>query len=174
MLWKINYLISCLIGKWILGKVPMCLIGFMYWYIFQNMVGKDEKLGLQRFANNAAASASQFFWPCSFFQPKAFNINISPGLLDWAKLWSSFFFFLNFFFPPVRLSGSLDFWSEFLCFCVQSFWEIAACTDVMSLSPAPITCVFSLTIVCRWQSWCQSPVHPKSFGGVHYDCGLQW
>lgn len=33
---------------------------------------------------------------------------------------------------------------------------MAACTDVMSLSPAPITCICSLVIVCGWQSWCQA------------------
>lgn len=164
-----NQLLNCLIRKWMLGQVPMCLIELMYWDIIQNRVGKDEELGHQRFANNAAAFVSRFFWPSSFSQPKAFNINIPPGLLDLVKLWSSFPT------PPPRLLGSLDSWSEFLCFCVQSFWEIAACTDVMSLSPAPIICVFSLIIACGWQTWCQSPVHPKSFGeGVHYDRDLQW
>lgn len=33
---------------------------------------------------------------------------------------------------------------------------MAACTDVMSLSLAPITCVCSLIIACGWQSWCQA------------------
>lgn len=33
---------------------------------------------------------------------------------------------------------------------------MAACTDVISLSPAPITCVRSLVIACGWQSWCQA------------------
>jgi len=162
-LWKINCLISYPIGKWILGKVPMCLVEFMYWYVMEYRVEKDDKLGHQRFANNAVAPASRFFWPSSFCQPKAFNINVPPGLLGLAKLWGSS--------PRPRLSGSLDVWSEFVCFCVQSFWETAACADVMSLSPAPITCSFSLIIV----RGCQSPVHPKSFGeGVHYDRGLQW
>lgn len=121
--WKINYLISCLIGKWILGKVPMCLIEFVYWYVIQNKVGKDEKLGDQRLGNNPAASASWFFWPSSFSQPEVFNINIPPGLLSLVKLWSSWGFsvvlcvcvFCYFFScPPVGQSGLLE-WIPLRC-----------------------------------------------------------
>lgn len=33
---------------------------------------------------------------------------------------------------------------------------MAACTALMSLSPAPITCVCSSVIACGWQSRCQA------------------
>lgn len=33
---------------------------------------------------------------------------------------------------------------------------MAVCTDVMSLSPAPITCVCSLVIACGWHNQCQA------------------
>lgn len=171
MLWEIsNQILGCLIGEQILGQVPLCLMmQFVYQCTIWDRGGKEEvKLGHGRLVDNTVAFASHFFF-CGQARFPSQNQSILTSLPGCWMEQSSGVPFLT-----VRLSGSLGYWSEFLCFCVQGFRETAGCTDVMSLSPAPITWVFSLIIVCGWQTCCQSPAHPKSFGeGVHYDHGLQ-